>query len=86
MSENKRVKAFSYALDLDEKVRKDRGTGLNEGQFSRLARILDYPQTVNGQKKFFICLNNLSTEDLFERIRQVSTLLDLLVNIQKNKR
>lgn len=87
MSENKHViKAYSYAMDLDEKVRANRGTGLKKDEFDRATRIFQYPQTANGQKKFFNSLNNLSTEQLIERIIQVSRLVDLLSRIQKNKR
>lgn len=84
--ENKLIKAFSYAIDLDEKVRLGRGSAFTQDEFDRVTKIFQYPQTQNGQKKFFDVLNKLSTENLLIRIRQTSNLINALNCLQKNKR
>lgn len=73
-------------MDIDEKIRNERGHGLLQEEFDSLTTALQYPKTDNGQLKFFKVLENLPSEQLVKRVTQVSALVGVLKSIERNKR
>lgn len=86
MGESLFSQAHSYAMDLDEKLDKEYGFGLNVKDYQNVVDCLLYPQTRQGQKKFYDIFNKLSAIELIEKSKKVSRLVHALGSIKRNKR
>jgi hypothetical protein len=73
-------------MDLEEKFVKSDGKRFDTSVFYMITDCLQYPETDNGQNKFYNVLNKLSLADLIVRVTQVSILVKTLKSIQRNKR
>lgn len=77
--------AYNFALDIDQDLRKHCKFSLNGYQFQDLLNILSYPDTKNGQVKYYNFLSKLAPDLLIEKITIVSKLITILNVIKKNK-
>lgn len=72
-------------MDLEDKFVESHRKRFDTDVFYMITDVLQYPETYNGQEKFYNVLNNLSLEDLITRVSQVSMLVKTLKSIQRNK-
>ncbi len=84
MAESLFSNSYSYAMDIDERFRRDFNFSIKIEDFRKLTNVLQYPVTHTGQKKYFDFFYTLPPEDLIPRISAVSSLVNILKNIKKN--
>jgi hypothetical protein len=79
-------RSYELALDIDEKFREEYGTALSQETFRGITTTLQYPQTENGQNKYYAVLNKLTPEELSAKVKKTSLLINALKNLERNRR
>lgn len=79
-------RSYELALDIDDKFRKEYGTALSENTFNGITTTLQYAQTENGQNKYYAVLDKLTPEELSEKVKKTSLLINALKNLERNRR